>query len=92
VSLDYLWDGFAVALTWQNLLVGLIGCFLGTVIGALPAIGPINGIALLLPIAYTIGLPAESTLILLASVYMGSEYGGRISSILLNVPVMPAPS
>jgi putative tricarboxylic transport membrane protein len=86
MNLDYLWDGFAVALTWQNLLIGLVGCFLGTIVGALPAIGPINGIALLLPIAYTMGLPAESTMILLAAVYSGSEYGGRISSILLNVP------
>jgi putative tricarboxylic transport membrane protein len=86
MTLDYLWTGFAVALSWQNLLIGLIGCFLGTIIGALPAIGPINGIALLLPIAYTMGLPPESTMILLASIYSGSEYGGRISSILLNVP------
>lgn len=86
MSLDYLWQGFGVALMPQNLLIGLIGCFLGTMIGALPAIGPINGIALLLPIAYTAGLPPESTLILLAAIYYGAEYGGRISSILLNVP------
>jgi putative tricarboxylic transport membrane protein len=86
VSLDYLWTGFAVALQWQNLLFGLVGCFLGTMVGALPAIGPINGIALLLPLAYTLGVPAESTMILLAGVYYGAEYGGRISSILLNVP------
>ncbi|THF52036.1 tripartite tricarboxylate transporter permease [Allorhizobium terrae] len=86
MSFDYLWHGFAVALTGQNLLIGFIGCFIGTLVGALPAIGPINGIALLLPIAYTMGLPAESTMILLASIYCGAEYGGRISSILLNVP------
>jgi len=86
MDLDYLWTGFAVALSLQNLIIGLIGCFLGTLIGALPAIGPINGIALLLPIAYTMGLPAESTMILLAAIYCGAEYGGRISSILLNVP------
>jgi putative tricarboxylic transport membrane protein len=86
MSLDYLWHGFAVALTGQNLLIGFIGCFIGTLVGALPAIGPINGIALLLPIAYSMGLPAESTMILLASIYCGAEYGGRISSILLNVP------
>lgn len=86
MNFDYLSTGFAVALSWQNLLIGLIGCFLGTIIGALPAIGPINGIALLLPIAYTLGLPPESTMILLAAIYSGSEYGGRISSILLNVP------
>ena len=86
MNLDYLWNGFTVALTMQNLLIGLAGCFIGTLVGALPAIGPINGIALLLPIAYTMGLPAESTMILLAAVYCGAEYGGRISSILLNVP------
>ncbi|TPK68157.1 tripartite tricarboxylate transporter permease [Mesorhizobium sp. B2-3-3] len=86
MNLEYLWQGFAVALTGQNLLIGLIGCFIGTLVGALPAIGPINGIALLLPIAYTMGLPAESTMILLAAIYCGAEYGGRISSILLNVP------
>ena len=86
MNLDYLWQGFGVALTYENLLIGFIGCFIGTLVGALPAIGPINGIALLMPIAYTMGLPAESTMILLAAVYCGAEYGGRISSILLNVP------
>lgn len=86
MSLDYLWTGFGVALQWYNLLLGLLGCFLGTVVDALPAIGRINGIALLLPLAYTLGVPAESTKILLAGVYYGAEYGGRISSILLNLP------
>ena len=86
MSFDYLFTGFGVALAWQNLLIGIAGCFLGTLIGALPAVGPINGIAILLPIAYTAGLPPESTLILLSCVYFGAEYGGRISSILLNVP------
>ncbi|MBN9267587.1 MAG: tripartite tricarboxylate transporter permease [Hyphomicrobium sp.] len=86
MSLDYLWTGFAVALTPSNLLLSLLGCFLGTLIGALPAIGPINGIALILPIAYTMKLPPESCMILLAAIYYGAEYGGRITSILINVP------
>lgn len=86
MSIEFLWQGFGVALMPSNLLIALLGCFLGTMIGALPAIGPINGIALLLPIAYTSGLPPESALILLAAVYYGAEYGGRISSILMNVP------
>lgn len=82
----YLLQGFEVALTPQNLLVALIGCFVGTIIGLLPGLGPINGVAILLPLAFALHLPAESALILLATVYLGCEYGGRISSILLNVP------
>ena len=78
--------GFDVALAPFNIMLVLIGCFAGTLIGALPGIGPINGVAILLPIAYSLGLPPESALILLAGIYYGAEYGGRISSILLNVP------
>ena len=78
--------GFAVALDPFNLMLVLVGCFAGTLIGALPGIGPTNGVAILLPIAYGLQLPVESALILLAGIYYGSEYGGRISSILLNVP------
>ncbi|QHD51178.1 tripartite tricarboxylate transporter permease [Vreelandella aquamarina] len=83
---DFLIDGFGVALTPLNLGLALLGALLGTLFGALPGIGPINGIAILMPLAYTLGLPAESSLILLAAVYTGAEYGGRMSSILLNVP------
>jgi putative tricarboxylic transport membrane protein len=82
----YLATGFGVVLTPLNLSLVLFGCFAGTLIGALPGIGPINGVAILLPIAYSLGLPPESALILLAGIYYGAEYGGRISSILLNVP------
>ncbi|WP_339884068.1 tripartite tricarboxylate transporter permease [Vreelandella maris] len=83
---DFLIDGFGVALTPLNLGLAFLGALLGTLFGALPGIGPINGIAILMPLAYTLGLPAESSLILLAAVYTGAEYGGRMSSILLNVP------
>lgn len=85
-TLTLLASGFAVAFTPLNLSLVLAACFFGTLIGALPGIGPINGVAILLPLAYAIGLPPESALILLAGVYYGAEYGGRISSILLNVP------
>ncbi|HBM60026.1 MAG TPA: tripartite tricarboxylate transporter TctA [Citreicella sp.] len=78
--------GFTVALDPFNLMLVLVGCFFGTLIGALPGLGPINGVAILLPIAYSLGFPPESALILLAGIYYGAEYGGRISSILLNVP------
>ncbi|WP_425072427.1 tripartite tricarboxylate transporter permease [Sagittula sp. S175] len=79
-------DGFAIALTWQNLLLALLGCFLGTIMGALPGLGPSNGVAILIPLAFTMGLGATPALILLTSVYYGAMYGGRISSILLGIP------
>lgn len=85
-TLNFLATGFSVALAPLNLMLVLVGCFVGTLIGSLPGIGPINGVAILLPLAYAMGFPPESALILLAGVYYGAEYGGRISSILLNVP------
>ncbi|TCK16458.1 tripartite tricarboxylate transporter permease [Marinobacterium mangrovicola] len=83
---DFLFQGFAVAVSPLNIALVMGGALLGTLFGALPGIGPINGIAILMPLAYTLGLPPESALILLAGIYCGSEYGGRMSSILLNVP------
>ncbi|WP_371233676.1 tripartite tricarboxylate transporter permease [Pseudomonas sp. QE6] len=85
-TLSYLGQGFGVALTPYNLITALIGTLIGTVVGLLPGLGPINGVALLIPVAFALGLPPESALILLAAVYLGCEYGGRISSILLNIP------
>ncbi|MFO1322460.1 MAG: tripartite tricarboxylate transporter permease [Burkholderiales bacterium] len=85
-TLQFLLGGFAVALTPTNLLVAAIGAFIGTIVGMLPGLGPINGVAILMPLAFALKLPPETALILLAAVYMGCEYGGRISSILLNVP------
>ncbi len=85
-TLQFLLGGFAVALTPTNLMVAAIGAFIGTIVGMLPGLGPINGVAILMPLAFALKLPPETALILLAAVYMGCEYGGRISSILLNVP------
>ena len=78
--------GFQVALQPLNMLLAGFGCFIGTILGLLPGLGPINGVAIFLPLAFALQLPPESALILLAAVYMGCEYGGRISAILLNVP------
>src|SRR5450830_446879 len=85
-TFGYLGQGFGVALSPYNLVTALCGTLIGTVVGLLPGLGPINGVALLIPIAFALGLPPESALILLAAVYLGCEYGGRISSILLNIP------
>lgn len=84
--LNSLGDGFAIAFTLENLLLAFIGCFLGTLMGALPGLGPANGVAILIPIAFSLGLGPTPSLILLTSVYYGAMYGGRISSILLNIP------
>ena len=78
--------GFSVALSPYTLMLAVIGCFLGTIIGALPGLGPSNGVAILIPITFTLGLDATSALVLMTSVYYGAMYGGRISSILLNIP------
>jgi len=85
-TLSSLGDGFAIAFTFQNLCLALLGCFLGTLMGALPGLGPANGVAILIPIAFSLGLGPTPSLILLTSVYYGAMYGGRISSILLNIP------
>jgi putative tricarboxylic transport membrane protein len=79
-------DGFQAALTPQNIALALAGCLIGTLIGVLPGIGPITGVALLFPITLSLGLNDASTLILLASVYYGTQYGGSTTSILLNIP------
>ena len=79
-------DGFRVALAPLNLGLAIGGVFLGTMVGMLPGIGPINAIAILIPLLFASGLPPESALILLAGIYYGSQYGNSISTILLNVP------
>lgn len=84
--LDHLALGFGVAFSGLNLLVAAVGSFIGTIVGVLPGLGPINGVAMLVPIAFAMQLPPETALILLAAVYVGAEYGGRITSILINVP------
>ena len=57
-TLNFLMQGFDVATRPTNLLVALFGAFVGTVVGLLPGLGPINGVALLLPLAFALGLPA----------------------------------
>ena len=77
--------GFGVALTLNNLVYCLVGCLLGTLIGVLPGIGPVATIAMLLPATFTIGDPTAS-LIMLAGIYYGAQYGGSTTSILINIP------
>ena len=78
--------GFQVALTPTTLALAIIDCVLGTIIGALPGLGPSNGVAILIPLSFSFNLDATQALVLMTSVYYGGMYGGRISSILLNIP------
>ena len=83
-TLPLLMNGFSQALTAPNLLSALIGCFLGTVVGVLPGIGPSTTVALMIPISFAMN-PATA-LIMMMGVYCGAMYGGAITSILVNVP------
>ena len=82
--LQNLATGFGAAVSLKNLGFALLGCLLGTLIGVLPGIGPIPTIAMLLPI--TFGLEPLSSLIMLAGIYYGAQYGGSTTSILVNIP------
>ncbi|GBD31665.1 hypothetical protein HRbin33_00624 [bacterium HR33] len=85
-AIQHLASGFAVALQPLNVILAFVGVLVGTTVGMLPGIGPINAIAVLIPIAFALRLPPESALIMLAGIYYGSQYGNSISTILLNVP------
>jgi putative tricarboxylic transport membrane protein len=83
-AFEGLLHGFGVALQPQNLWWCIAGCFLGTVIGILPGLGPAATIAILLPL--TFGMDPTSGIIMLAGIYYGAKYGGSTTSILLNMP------
>jgi putative tricarboxylic transport membrane protein len=76
--------GLSVAFTAQNLLYCFIGCLLGTLVGVLPGIGPVATIAMLLPA--TFALSPVTSLIMLAGIYYGAQYGGSTTAILVNLP------
>jgi TctA family transporter len=76
--------GFETALSLTNLFYCFIGVLLGTAIGVLPGLGPVATISMLLPL--TFGLPAETSLIMLAGIYYGAQYGGSTTAILVNLP------
>ena len=83
-SIQHLFAGFGIATTAANLFYCLLGAIAGTLVGILPGLGPIAGIALLIPV--TFGLSPTSAIIMLAGIYYGAMYGGSTTSILLNVP------
>jgi putative tricarboxylic transport membrane protein len=83
-SLTLLFHGFEIALTPTGLLFTFIGVLLGQLIGALPGIGPAAGMALLLPV--TFGMQPTFAVMMLAGIMYGGQYGGTLTSVLINVP------
>src|ERR1700690_278971 len=86
-SLLGLWYGFGVALQPHNLMWSFVGVLVGNLIGVLPGMGALQAISMLLPITYTMHpVPA---FLMLAGIFYGSQYGGAIGAILLNMPSHP---
>lgn len=83
-EIQELLSGFAAIMQPEYLFWCVLGITLGTIAGALPGVGSVTGIAILLPI--TFGMDPISALLLLMGIYQGAMFGGRISSILINVP------
>jgi putative tricarboxylic transport membrane protein len=79
--------GFAVAITPYNLLLMVIGIVLGVIIGVLPGLGGANGVAILLPLTFS--MEPTSAIIMLTSIYWGALFGGAITAILFNIPGEP---
>src|SRR2546427_688592 len=76
--------GFSVALQPDVLWYAFLGCLVGTIVGVLPGIGPLSGISILLPA--TFGLDTTKSIVMLAGIYYGSQYGGSTTSILMRIP------
>lgn len=91
-AIQFLTEGFQTALQPHNLLFAFVGVLIGTAVGVLPGIGPMSGVALLIPVTASMtggmepAAAATSSIILLAGVYYGAMYGGSTTSILLNTP------
>jgi len=82
-----LFHGFATVIQPFNILLMLIGIMLGILIGVLPGLGGANGIAILLPLTFS--MTPTSAIIMLSCIYWGALFGGAITSILFNIPGEP---
>src|SRR5499425_2403254 len=82
-----LFHGFAVVIQPFNILLMVIGILLGVIIGVLPGLGGANGVAILLPLTFS--MSPTSAIIMLSCIYWGALFGGAITSILFNIPGEP---
>ena len=76
--------GFTVLLTWKTLVLMMVGLILGIFVGVLPGLGGPNGVAILLPLTFT--MDPTSAIVMLSCIYWGALFGGAITSILFNIP------
>src|SRR5206468_8743342 len=76
--------GFSVLLTWKTLALMMVGLVLGIFVGVLPGLGGPNGVAILLPLTFT--MDPTSAIVMLSCIYWGALFGGAITSILFNIP------
>src|SRR3954471_364055 len=83
-ELSALFHGFSVVLSPMNIVLMLVGIVLGVLIGVLPGLGGANGIAILLPLTFT--MDPTSAIVMLSCIYWGALFGGAITSILFNIP------
>jgi putative tricarboxylic transport membrane protein len=86
--LQHIMQGFSISFQPTNLLYCFIGVLAGTLIGVIPGVGPVTGIALLIPMSF--GINPISAIVMMAGIYYGSQYGGSTTSILLSVPGEPS--
>ncbi|MEY2804150.1 MAG: hypothetical protein RL657_1486 [Pseudomonadota bacterium] len=86
-ELNSLMQGFAVALSFQNVVLMFVGILLGVLIGVLPGLGGANGVAILLPLTFS--MSPTSAIIMLSCIYWGALFGGAITSVLFNIPGEP---
>ncbi len=91
-DIQSLFHGFAVAFSLTNLALMMVGILLGVIIGVLPGLGGANGVAILLPLTFSMAQTPggqTSAIILLSCIYWGALFGGAITSILFNIPGEP---
>ncbi|MBP8873449.1 MAG: tripartite tricarboxylate transporter permease, partial [Polaromonas sp.] len=86
-EIQALMQGFAVALSPVNVALMFLGIILGVLIGVLPGLGGANGVAILLPLTFS--MEPTSAIIMLSCIYWGALFGGAITSILFNIPGEP---
>ena len=86
-ELSSLFQGFAVVLTPMNIGLMFVGIILGVLIGVLPGLGGANGVAILLPLTFS--MSPTSAIVMLSCIYWGALFGGAITSVLFNIPGEP---